>query len=151
MATSKIRTGIAHGSFPRPPYTLPIYRCVFCKEGQFSSRRFATSARLGKDGSNNDNGSFGSRLRTALRKTKIEWKPIPVALGIGFLGAVQFYRVREREKRRQEEDKDAFNKAEEEDKHKPKKRKRIRPSGPWYVNRFGLINLKKSQLLLMEM
>lgn len=150
MAAPKIRTGIALGSFPRPPYTLPRYRCVFCKEGQFSSRRFATSARLGKDGSNNNNnnGSFGSRLRTALRKTKIEWKPIPVALGIGFLGAVQFYRVREREKRRQEEDKD---KAEEEEKHKPKKRKRIRPSGPWYVNLFGLIKLRKSQLLLMEM
>src|SRR3954468_19372776 len=30
--------------------------------------------------------SFSKRLGKAWRKTKVEWKPIPVGLGIGFLG-----------------------------------------------------------------
>ena len=68
----------------------------------------------------------------------MEWKPIPVALGIGFLGAVQFYRVRQREQRKQEEEdeearlQDEENHTNEDKSHRPKKRKRIKPSGPWY-------------------
>lgn len=59
-----------------------------------------------------------------------------MGLGIGFLGAVQFYRVRKREKRRQQEEADALDVEEthnNEGEHtgRPKKRKRIRPSGPW--------------------
>lgn len=151
MAVAKIRTGIARspfGSFPRPSFLLPKYECIFSKEGQFSSRRFVTSARLGNSGSNSDNGPFRSRLRTALRKTRIEWKPIRVALGIGFLGIVQCYRVREREKRRPEEDKNVTNKTEEEDNDRPRKRKRIRPSGPWYVNLLGLSRLRKALIVV---
>jgi hypothetical protein len=81
---------------------------------------------------------FRSRLRTALRNTKIEWYPIPVGLGIGFLGFVQIYRIREREKARQEdihdhEDTYGSDPGEGGD-GRPRKRKRIRPSGPWYLN-----------------
>jgi phosphatidylserine decarboxylase len=67
---------------------------------------------------------FSSRLRTALNDSKIQWFHIPVGLGIGFLGLVQFYRVSKRESEKQEFDgQDAEG--------KPKKRERIRPEGPW--------------------
>ncbi len=72
-----------------------------------------------------------------MRRTKIEWKPIPVALGIGFLGGVQLYRVQQREKKRKEDEDEEARIAEEErgqsedSRGRPKRRKRIRPSGPW--------------------
>ena len=76
--------------------------------------------------------SFRSRLGEALRNTKIEWKPIPIGLGIGFLGLLQFYRVQQREQRRQEEESSGSG-SNSEPGGKPKKRERIRPSGPWYI------------------
>ena len=115
----------------------PSYTCVFCQSTRIASRRFAWSARQNQEGGASSGGPFRTRLRTSLRNTKVEWKPIPVALGIGFLGAVQFYRVRQREQRREiEEDEETRAQNEghgsgEEEKSKPKKRKRIKPSGPW--------------------
>lgn len=107
------------------------YTCLFCRQAQSSLRRFTASPHLRKDANSKDQGSFGTRLRAALRGTKIEWKPIPVGLGIAFLGAVQFYRIREREKRRRAEEDDATTHEKDDEYGKPKKRKRIRPSGPW--------------------
>ncbi|KAI4259032.1 MAG: hypothetical protein LQ352_000929 [Teloschistes flavicans] len=78
------------------------------------------------------------RLRTALGKTKIEWHPIPITLGIGFLGAVQFYRVRRREQARQDEEREERERQE----HRPPKRKRIKPSGPWQVQVMSTLPLK---------
>ena len=69
---------------------------------------------------------FSSRLRTALRNSKIQWYQIPVGLGIGFLGLVQFYKVSTREARKQE--------AESQDEaggSRPGARARVRPDGPW--------------------
>ena len=108
--------------------------CLSCQRTR-SFARFSTSARARQE-QQQDRRSFGTRLRTALRNTKIQWKTIPVGLGIAFLGAVQFYRVRERERRRQyqeEEDLDAEDRHRggEENKDRPRRRKRIRPSGPW--------------------
>lgn len=73
--------------------------------------------------------SFRSRLNSALKNTKIKWEPIPIALGIGFLGAFQFYRIQRRDKHTEsgpggEDDGTDYN-------GRPKKRERIRPSGPW--------------------
>jgi phosphatidylserine decarboxylase len=62
-----------------------------------------------------------------MRNTKIQWYRIPVGLGIGFLGLVQFYKVSSREKERLE------NEDGQEGSRAPKKRARIRPDGPWYV------------------
>lgn len=81
-------------------------------------------------------------MGAAWRNTRIEWYPIPVGLGIGFLGFAQLYRVRQRESAREaEEEKNHTKTAGENDAlgedgegGKPKKRKRIRPSGPWYAN-----------------
>lgn len=67
---------------------------------------------------------FSSRLRMALGNSKTEWYFIPVGVGIGFLGAVQGYKVYTREHENQEKE------AQEK---KPKRRPRIRPDGPWYV------------------
>jgi phosphatidylserine decarboxylase len=53
--------------------------------------------------------------------SKIRWYPIPVGLGVGFLGLVQFYNVYTREQ----------EKAEDGDLDRPKKRARVRPDGPW--------------------
>lgn len=64
------------------------------------------------------------------------WKPIPVALGIAFLGAFQLYRINKREReevRRLEPDDDASP---------TKRRQRIRPSGPWTVQVMSTIPLK---------
>jgi hypothetical protein len=85
--------------------------------------------------------SFGTRLRRALGGTKIKWYPIPVGVGIGFLGLAQLYRINDREnaKRREEDlenDGYVYSKGEGENTGRdgrPRRRERIRPTGPWYV------------------
>ncbi|PLB48878.1 phosphatidylserine decarboxylase proenzyme 1 mitochondrial precursor [Aspergillus steynii IBT 23096] len=83
-------------------------------------------------------GFFGSRLRFALRNTKVEWYPIPVGLGIGLLGLLQFYKYQRAERERSERE------AEEEsfEFSKPPPRHRIRPSGPWQVQIMSTLPLK---------
>lgn len=116
------------------------YKCLFCRHAQSSVRRFTTSPHWHKDANSRDDGPFGTRLRAALRRTKVEWKPVPVALGIACVGAVQFYRIREREKRRRaEEGVVAVYDQDEEVNGKPKKRKRIRPSGPWWAFQIQMV------------
>jgi len=74
--------------------------------------------------------SFFKRLRSSLNSTKIEWYPIPVGLGIGFLGLLQYTKIRNREARKAEEEQEnariAGNGGD------PKQPKKIRPTGPWY-------------------
>ncbi|KAK4453125.1 phosphatidylserine decarboxylase-domain-containing protein [Podospora aff. communis PSN243] len=66
---------------------------------------------------------------------KIEWYPIPIGLGVGFLGLVQFYKVYSRE---QEKESDKSG----EPGQRPKKRPRIRPEGPWQVQIMSTLPLK---------
>lgn len=82
--------------------------------------------------------TFGSRLRYALRSTKIEWYPIPVGVGIGLLGLLQYYRIRRSEKRRLE--KQALGEAWENE--RPLPARRVRPSGPWQVQIMSTLPLK---------
>ena len=120
---------------PKPQFSrlsqkaYPTWTCVACQRTQLSSR-LSTTARA-QDHSKTG-GPFGTRLRTALRNTKVQWKPIPIGFGIGFLGVVQFYRVRKREKERQWEE-NALNSGDDNggNVEEHKKRKRIKPSGPW--------------------
>jgi phosphatidylserine decarboxylase len=58
-----------------------------------------------------------------VQDSRIRWYPIPVGLGVGFLGLVQFYKVYTREQEKQAEDGD-FD-------QRPKRRPRVRPDGPW--------------------
>lgn len=89
--------------------------------------------------------SFSARVGTAWRSTKVVWRPIPIALGVTFLGAFQAYRIRNRnllyeeeEWRRRSEHPDEY----ESNGLRPKRRERIRPSGPWTVQIMSTIPLK---------
>lgn len=89
--------------------------------------------------------TFSSRLRTALRKTPIRWRPIPVSLGIGFLGVWQFYKIQQQDKERQWEQERGFHTSPEYDAQgnpRPPRRERIRPSGPWQVQVMSTLPLK---------
>ena len=105
------------------------------------SRLFSSSTRLYRQQTDYKE-SFGTRLRRALGATKIKWYPIPVGVGIGFLGLGQLYRVNEREKARREEEweddgylnstgSDGEGKDGERE-GRPKRRQRIKPTGPWF-------------------
>lgn len=76
--------------------------------------------------------SFRSRLNAALKNTKIKWEPIPIALGVTFLGVWQMYRIQRRETHTQRDPGDDTETVVDQQ-GRPKKRERIRPSGPWYV------------------
>lgn len=88
--------------------------------------------------------SFASRASKAWSSTPITWKPIPIALGVAFLGAFQFYRIQQRERRKQEEYIDNLERSggEDEGPLNPKRRPRIRPSGPWTVQVMSSVPLK---------
>jgi phosphatidylserine decarboxylase len=103
-----------------------------------SVRRFGSSRVLRKakrpDESKN-HGSFASRLGAAWRNTKTEWYPIPVGLGIAFLGLLQLYRTQRAEKER-------LGREDLDEDRRPPQRKRIRPSGPWQVQVMSTLPLK---------
>lgn len=134
MSSARTLLSQRASAFQHSTFRSSGWTCGLCQRAR-SAAPFSTSTRAKQD-QRQDKGPFRTRLRAATRNSKVQWKPIPVGLGIGFLGAVQFYRVREREKRRQQQEADALD-AEETHKNegehtgRPKKRKRIRPSGPW--------------------
>lgn len=113
--------------FPPPPVPTSIGLRITQR------RAFSHTRRQWKD---HEQESFSSRLGKAWRKTKIEWKPIPVGLGIGFLGLLQFIRIRQREGAAQES-------SSETDGQRPPKRQRIYPSGGgWQVQVMSTLPLK---------
>ncbi|KAI6716290.1 hypothetical protein JHW43_001249 [Diplocarpon mali] len=130
---------------PRLPSQLKS-QCI-CR--YHKSRPFSSSARLHQQKTDYKD-SFGVRLRKALKDTKIKWYPIPLGLGVGFLGLGQLYRVNEREKARRREEKrdnDGNAKAggpgvDNVSGGKPKRRDRIRPTGPWQVQVMSTLPLK---------
>ncbi|PGH12041.1 phosphatidylserine decarboxylase [Polytolypa hystricis UAMH7299] len=101
----------------------------------FSSSRYFWGSSRGQNGPNGK-GSFGSRLGAAWSSTKIEWKPIPVGLGIAFLGLLQFYKSQRAEKERLERE------AALPDGEEVAQRRRVRPSGPWQVQIMSTLPLK---------
>ncbi|KAF3021041.1 phosphatidylserine decarboxylase 1 [Neopestalotiopsis sp. 37M] len=104
------------------------------------TRRFATSPRSQFQQTSQrcqQKEKFGSRLGSALRNTKVQWYPIPVALGVGFLGFVQFYKTQARERERLEQEA-----ADGEFGVRPQKRPKIRPDGPWQVQIMSTLPLK---------
>lgn len=76
---------------------------------------------------------FSQRLGEAWNNSKITWYQIPVGVGIGFLGLIQFYKVSAREKERQRQ---------EEEGPLPKKRPRVQLEGPWQVQIMSTLPLK---------
>ncbi|UJO14387.1 Phosphatidylserine decarboxylase proenzyme 1, mitochondrial [Fulvia fulva] len=134
-ATTQARLVLPSRTFPsqHPRYT--------------RSRPFASTHRASRQEGQHRKSSFSSRAREALRATPIVWKPIPIGLGIAFLGAFQLYRINERE-RRKDEARWRLSKDEEDDEFdtdvigRPKPRPRIRPSGPWSVTIMSTLPLK---------
>ena len=116
---------------------------VPCKRIQVPSRAkaFSTSRTRLQQQQPHRKESFSSRLGTAWRNTRVEWYPIPVAAGIGFLGLVQFYRVQKRQ-RREKEQEDIDAEEHSGSGHRPKKRPRVRPEGPWSVQVMSTLPLK---------
>lgn len=102
---------------------------------QFSSSK---SWRQYKDNNNSENPKSGSwsRLRFALRNTKVEWYPIPVGLGIGLLGLLHFYKSQRGDRDRAVTDDDWENGS------KPPRRPRVVPSGSWQVQIMSTLPLK---------
>lgn len=125
MSTTMQQLGLPHSGLralrarPQP--------CILCKHRLSSPKSFQTSSRRGF-ADPGQRGPFRTRLRTALRSTRMQWYTIPVSVGIGFLGGFQFYKTSQREKERIEEED-----AEAEKTGRPPRRKRVRPSGPWAV------------------
>ena len=111
---------------PQTMRTVANLRCAATRRTPSAARGYSSSSSSGK------RPRFSQRLGEALRNSKIQWYQIPVGLGIGFLGLVQFYKVsaREREKERQRELEEVGD-----GEKAPRKRPRIRPDGPWYVHR----------------
>ena len=121
--------GQINGLLPKNALKSSKRTCFLCQQTR-PSPPFSTSARARQE-QHQYKGPFRTRLHTALRDTKVQWRyRVPIGLGIGFLGAVQFYRVQEREKKRHQEEQDALE-STKDIKGRPRKRKRIRPSGPW--------------------
>ncbi|KAK1240596.1 hypothetical protein MKX07_004624 [Trichoderma sp. CBMAI-0711] len=88
-------------------------------------RRIPSSQRCFSSQNSGKRPKFSQRLGEALRNSKITWYQIPVGLGIGFLGLVQFYKVSSRERERQRQ--------EDEGIISPKPRPKVRPDGPWQI------------------
>ena len=94
------RTSAQRHALRQVSILMPQRQCI-CR--YHKSRLFSSSTKLYRQQPNYKD-SFGTRLRKALAETKIKWYPIPVGLGIGFIGLAQLYRVNEREKTRQEQE-----------------------------------------------
>lgn len=129
-----------HVNHPSHLYNDSLF--IFSRRNRLRSRTFTFSRRLKDQQGSEYKDSFSTRLGKAWRETKIEWYPIPVGLGIGFLGFAQFWRVRTRERRRVEEENAIEGGEGGEGSNKPRKRPRIRPSGPWQVQIMSTLPLK---------
>ncbi|KAL2258699.1 hypothetical protein VTK26DRAFT_7882 [Humicola hyalothermophila] len=77
--------------------------------------------------------SHRPKASSKVQDSRIRWYPIPVGLGVGFLGLVQFYKVYTREQEKEAQD------AEET---RPRRRHRVRPDGPWQVQIMSTLPLK---------
>lgn len=110
----------------------------------FTNRKAFSSGARFQNGTGSHKQSFRSRLNERLKATTIVWRPIPIGLGIAFLGAFQLYRISERERRREEEERQQANHNGDEGDYvgRPKRREKIRPSGPWTVQIMSTIPLK---------
>lgn len=109
---SQLPQQILRARYPHPAYT----------RSSNPSRYFSSSRTCHEQFHRKE--SFRSRLNSALKNTKVKWEPIPIALGIGFLGVWQMYRIQRREKHTESGEATDQN-------GRPKPRERIRPSGPW--------------------
>ncbi|EPS41258.1 hypothetical protein H072_4854 [Dactylellina haptotyla CBS 200.50] len=96
--------------------------------------RYTTQRAYSSSNSSDSQKSFSSRLRSAWNDTPIKWYPIPVGLGIAYLGFKHYSTVMERERQIAEQDYDPND--------PNNKNRRVRPSGPWQVQILSTLPLK---------
>lgn len=115
--------------------TSPLFRAALHRRRAApSTRHFSASQRQHQ--SQNGRDPFRKRLRTALDSTQIVWRPIPIALGVAFLGSFHFYRTYVSESGPDDEW------ARRNSGDGPPSNHRIRPSGPWAVQIMSTLPLK---------
>jgi len=108
-------------------------RTQHLRRSVLQKRPFHYTRCLRQEQKGTDEEKFSSRLGKAWRSTKIEWKPLPIGLGIGLLGFIQFLRIRNRE----------AVKEGESNAERVQKRERIRPTGGgWQVTIMSTLPLK---------
>ncbi|KAL9107781.1 MAG: hypothetical protein Q9227_007403 [Pyrenula ochraceoflavens] len=128
--------------FSLPVELIALNRAALAHRNTFGRRAFSTARCCREQSQGPGKESFGTRLSKAWRDTKIEWYPIPVGLGVGLLGVLQFNRIRARERALDEERSERSVEGDNGDGDRPPKRKRIRPSGPWQVQIMSTLPLK---------
>lgn len=131
--------------FPSGPVTGPAasmevlsFRAV--ARNKTSVRQFSSEGwRQYQKDHNSEHQKSGSwsRLRFALRNTKVEWYPIPVGLGIGLLGVLHFYKSRRADRDRADDSGEAWEKGA-----RPPRRPRVVPTGSWQVQIMSTLPLK---------
>lgn len=117
----------------------PLAR-AFSRPARACHRNISSTTRRRAPGSEKAKRSYQSRLGTAFNKTKVRWRPIPIAVGIGFLGLFQLYRVQIREEYRREQEWRGQHPDDDDGRVRP--RERVRPSGPWSVQIMSTLPLK---------
>lgn len=117
-------------------------------------RSFATTSwRSHGQDSTDGNGpkeSFRTRLGAALGKTKIEWYPIPVGLGIAFLGLTQMFKLQQWRREQEQERDQAQGHSQQADASTDNQtasstswnRGGVRPSNPWHIQLMFALPLK---------
>lgn len=122
--------------------TSPLFRAALHRRGAPKTRNYSSSQRQRQQQQSHqdDREPFRKRLRTSLDNTQIVWRPIPIALGIAFLGVFQLYRSQVQEQQRIDDEWARRNEYDGEG--RPSRRHRIAPSGPWTVQIMSTLPLK---------
>lgn len=118
-------------------YSSLLYRSRHSQLPSLQKRQFSQSRWVRQQKQQHKEEGFSSRLGKAWRSTRVQWKPIPVAMGIAFLGGYQLWRIQRREKHTLPDD------SSETGSTRPPKRQRIYPSGGgWQVSVMSTLPLK---------
>lgn len=120
--------------------------CISSRHGPYVAARYrrapgaSTTTRRLYSQNSQKRPRFSHRLREALKKSKVEWYGLPIGVGIGFVGLMQFYKTTTREQERRREE---LGEVQGQDgDRRPKRRERIRPDGPWQVQVMSTLPLK---------
>lgn len=135
MAT--LSTGLGH--LTRRQALGPVSKrvCARCTSSHLRSARRTPNSVRSFASNSGKRPRFSQRLGEALRNSKVQWYQIPVGLGIGFLGLVQFYKVSSRESEKQRKLENG-----EFEEGTPSKRPRVKLEGPWQVRVMSTLPLK---------
>ncbi|KAK6506106.1 phosphatidylserine decarboxylase 1 [Arthrobotrys conoides] len=136
QASRLVQQRVGSGALARP--CIHLYRNATCRPilpRKNSYYRNDQRLYFSSSSSSDPRKSFFHRLKTAWNDTPIKWTPIPVGLGITYLGFKHYSTVMNRERQIAEEE-------DQYDPNDPKKKRRVRPTGPWQVQILSTLPLK---------